>query len=96
VWYEWDDAKNKAKNQANLAKHGLVFEAVLDFAWPSALEFQDERFAYGEARWIAIGFIGSRLCTLVYMEREKAVRVISLRASTPRERRAYEEKNGKT
>ena len=92
MWYEWDDSKNLA----NYAKHGLAFEKVLGFEWNTAMEVPDERKDYGESRWIAIGMIGTRLHTLVYTKRTRILRVISLRKSNLRERKAYETQNRQT
>jgi len=92
LWYEWDDAKN----QANIEKHRVDFEEVFGFRWETALQAEDCRNDYGEPRWIAIGFIGDRLHTLIYTRRDESCRVISLRKSNPRERRAHEETKGTT
>lgn len=83
--YEWDDSKN----QANRAKHGVAFEDLFEFCWDTAQQVPDERKDYGESRWIAIGWIGARLHTLVYTMRNGNIRVISLRKSNPREEVAY-------
>jgi uncharacterized DUF497 family protein len=58
--YEW----NEGKRAANLAKHGVDFCKAEDFDWASAIEARDQRFDYGEERWIALGMIGSRLHVL--------------------------------
>jgi uncharacterized protein len=84
--YEWDPGKARA----NLAKHGVSFDSVADFDWSRAIEIEDGRFDYGEARTLAIGPIKSRLFVLIYTARGESVRVISLRRATPRERRDYE------
>ena len=60
--YEWDETKRAA----NLARHNLDFAAALDFKWGTAMETPDDRFDYGEERWIALGYIGKKLHVLVY------------------------------
>ncbi len=92
LWYEWDDAKNVA----NLEKHGVNFSEAFGFQWETALQVEDRRKDYGEPRWISVGFIGNRLHTLIYTRREESLRIISLRKSNSRERRAHEEIQGKT
>jgi len=92
LWYEWDDQKN----QANLAKHGSAFEDVFAFRWDTALVVQDERMAYGETRWIAIGLLDNRLHILIYTIRQEGVRVISLRKANDRERRFHETQKSNT
>ena len=86
VKYEWDPAKERA----NRAKHGVSFAAVLDFDWSRAIEIEDDRFDYGEARMVALAPIKRSVFTLIYTSRGEVVRVISLRRATPRERRDYE------
>jgi len=44
--YEWDPGKARA----NLAKHGVSFDLVADFDWARAIEIEDDRLDYGEAR----------------------------------------------
>jgi len=63
--YEWDENKRVA----NLAKHGVDFIDAEDFDWPSAIETIDDRFNTIEDRWIALGFIDSRLHVLIYTMR---------------------------
>ena len=76
--YAWD----AAKSAVNLAKHGVAFEAVLDFDWDWALVREDDRFDYGEQRFEAVGPIGDRLYVLIYAVGGTATRVISLRPAT--------------
>ncbi len=83
--YDWDDAKAAA----NLAKHGVAFESVVDLEWPTALIVADER--HEEPRYYALGLIGTRLHTLVFTWRGGWVRVISLRKSNAREIRRFED-----
>lgn len=84
---EWDP--NKAA--ANLAKHGVPFEAAAEvFADPHHL-VESDVFSRGEYRLIAIGKVDGRLLTVVFTERESedVIRIISARLATPTERRAY-------
>ena len=79
-----------AKDEANLAKHGrsladgeIVFRDA-DHLIVSAARPQD-----GEARFKAIGLIGDRLHTAVFVRRGTAIRFISVRKSNATEARAY-------
>lgn len=85
--YEWD----AEKAAANLAKHGIPFEAVHGFDWTTAAEVEDDRFDYGETRVIAIGWMDAELHTMVYTPRRGRVRVISLRKANARERMFYDQ-----
>lgn len=80
-----------AKDRANAAKHGMSLVAAEGFDWDTALEREDDRFNYGEARFVALGLIGDRPPVLVFAEgsHEDAVRAISLRPAEKHEARFY-------
>jgi uncharacterized protein len=84
--FEWDERKAAA----NFAKHYVRFEAVYRFDWETAVEFEDDRFAYDETRIVAIGWIDGALHTLTYTWRGESIRVISLRRSDKSEQRTYD------
>jgi uncharacterized DUF497 family protein len=77
------------KDAHNKELRGLSFELVTRFRWETALVGRDDRRDYGEDRFWALGFIGEELYTT---PREKAIRVISLRKASRKERLAYAEK----
>ena len=79
------------KSERNVRERGLSFEMVAEFEFPSALYRVDSREDYGEIRTRAIGYIGTTLYALVFTVRGSALRVISLRKASRRERRRYEE-----
>ena len=81
--YEWDEPKRRA----NLAKHGVDFWSISSFEWETALIEFDYR--HGEPRWVTKGFIGVALHTVVYTERDRIARIISMRKSTGQEAREY-------
>lgn len=80
-----------AKVEINRAKHGVSLQAATDFDWDTALEREDDRFDYGEGRFVAIGLIETRLHVMVFTEGsdEDTVRIISLRAAEKHEARFY-------
>lgn len=80
-----------AKDRTNAARHGISLRAAEGFDWETALEREDDRFDYGEIRFVAIGLIGDRLHVLVFTEGsyEDAVRAISLRPAEKHEVRFY-------
>jgi len=87
--FEWDPRKAAA----NLAKHGVSFqEAQTVFADPLGRVRPDPRHSAGELREVLIGTSGGgRLLAIMFTEREDAVRLISARHATRRERIDYEE-----
>lgn len=80
---EWDEAKRRA----NIAKHGIDFAIAKDFDWQNAYVIEDDRFDYGETRFVAIGRIGGAVHTMVFTPRGRKVRVISLRLASREERK---------
>ena len=83
--YEWDASKNAANVQAG--RPG--FEIVEDFEWETAVVFPSPR--HGEPRWAAIGQIGNRLYFVVYTNRDRRRRIISLRRARKTEEQRYAE-----
>lgn len=79
------------KDRANAAKHGMSLAAAEGFDWDTALEREDDRFDYGEVRFVALGLIDDRLHVLVFTEgsQKDAVRAISLRPAEKHEVRFY-------
>jgi uncharacterized protein len=86
--FEWDPDKARR----NLAKHGLSFEeAASAFGDPLSLTISDPDHSEDEDRFLLLGLLGSgRLAVVVHLERAGAVRIISARLATRRERRTYE------
>ncbi|NEQ70790.1 MAG: BrnT family toxin [Symploca sp. SIO2D2] len=87
--FEWD----KAKANSNQKKHGVSFEeAKTVFGNPLALIFDDEANSIDEQREIIIGHsCNNRVLLVSYTERESAIRIISARLATRREREDYEQ-----
>lgn len=84
-----------AKDAANVAKHGVSLTEAAGFEWGSAVVWPDTRRDYGEARMVALGYIGLRIMALVFVNRppEKPTerRIISLRKANSREVKRYAE-----
>jgi uncharacterized protein len=86
--------QNSAKDEINRSKHGLSLMEARRFDWDTALEREDDRFDYGEFRFVAIGLIDARLYVMVFTEGadEDIVRVISLRPAEKQEATSYYDK----
>lgn len=74
-----------AKNEKNIAKHGVALAEAERFEWETAVIREDVRLEYGEQRFEAVGYIGPRLHVMIYCLRVDAVRIISLRKANSRE-----------
>lgn len=87
--FEWDEDKAAG----NRRKHRVSFEeAASVFADPLAAIFEDEAHSEDEPREIIVGHSSAnRLLLVSFTERAGAVRIISARVATKRERRDYEE-----
>jgi len=87
--FEWDPRKNAA----NQRKHGIGFrEAATLFGDPFATTFPDIDHSADEQRFLTVGASAlGRLLVVAHTERDEAIRIISARPATARERRFYEE-----
>jgi uncharacterized DUF497 family protein len=84
---DWDPAKDAQ----NVARRGLSFALVERLDWDTAQTVEDTREAYGERRYITVGWIDARLHVLIWTPRGDTVRVISLRKADAHDRRIYAE-----
>ncbi|MGI4790868.1 MAG: BrnT family toxin [Janthinobacterium lividum] len=87
--FEWDDIKSRS----NLDKHGVTFaEAATVFGDPLSILIPDPLHSEDEDRWTLLGQSQKqRLLVVAHMERGGAVRLISARLATAKEKRNYEE-----
>jgi uncharacterized DUF497 family protein len=74
-----------AKNESNLAKHGVSLALAEVLFAGTYVTLTDDRFEYGEVREVAFGRINDRLFVCVYTDRDAERRVISLRKANRRE-----------
>ena len=88
--FEWDPRKAAV----NRAKPKVSFEeAVTAFGDPLGCITDDPRHSESEERYVLLGqSAGPRLLAVMLTERGPAIRLISARNATRRERREYEEK----
>ncbi len=79
------------KNERNIAERGLSFAQAVDFDFASALFWLDTRKSYPEQRIVALGLLGGRVHSLVFVESNTGIRVISFRKANSREVKRYEQ-----
>jgi uncharacterized DUF497 family protein len=83
--FEWDEAKR----QANIAKHGLDFVDLPPlFDGVTVLEV-DDRFDYGETRFITLGLLNGLVFLVVHTETDETIRLISARKASKYEEEYY-------
>ena len=81
----WDEDKRRT----NLAKHGIDFahcESIFDHPM---LTQEDDRLAYGEGRLRSLGLFYGVVVHTVWVERNEAAQLISVRKATKYEERQY-------
>ncbi len=89
---EWDDKKSRE----NIKKHRVSFkEAIEIFDDPLHISILDRRFDYFEERWITIGASKKGVILVVghlysLTQEDEAIRIITARKATRKERAQYE------
>ena len=80
---------SEAKRRSNLELHGLDFiDAALVFEGVT-FTFEDDRFSYGEQRFVTLGLLAGIPVSVVHTESDHEVRIISFRKATKREAQIY-------
>jgi uncharacterized DUF497 family protein len=87
--FEW----NVGKAENNLVKHGVSFdEATTVFGDPIAKTYDDPDHGMTEQRFLTFGMsILQRFLVVSHTDRSGALRIISARPMTRRERQIYED-----
>lgn len=91
IEFEWDDTKAKR----NVLKHGVSFEeASTIFADGLSVTIDDPLHARpGEDRFVTMGMSNrGKILVVVHADRGDAVRIISARPATRKERQNHEER----
>ncbi len=83
--YDWDERKRKT----NIKKHGFDFTDADELFNGYTVTMVDDRFDYGEERFITIGAIKSRIAVIVHTERNNKIRIISIRKAAKYEQKIY-------
>lgn len=85
--FDWDEHKNKI----NIQKHGIDFNDAIDIFNHAMLTMEDTREAYGEVRWVSVGWLKALVGVVVYTEQVgDTTRIISARKATKQEVKQYE------
>ena len=85
-----------AKRERTLAERGLDFaDSEQVFAGP-LVENPDERFDYGEERFITVGYLNDRMVVVVWTPRGEDRHIISMRKANEREQKRFGEQLGRS
>jgi uncharacterized protein len=83
--FEWDEAKRRS----NLQRHGFDFVGVESVFADDAVTIWDDRFTYGENRFLTLGMIQGRVVAIVHTESDEVIRIISVRKASKNEEEIY-------
>lgn len=81
----WDEAKRRG----NLHKHGIDFVGVESLFHGNTVTLEDDRFDYGEQRFVTFGLLEGRVVAVAHTEQNETIRIISIRRATRREEQSY-------
>jgi uncharacterized protein len=74
-----------AKREATLRERGLDFADAEALFAPPSVTVEDDRFDYGEPRFITYGMLRGRLAMIAWTPSDDGIRVISMRKCNERE-----------
>lgn len=83
--FEWDDQKRRV----NLARHGIDFADLASLFSGSTITVLDDRYDYGEFRFITLGVLNGIVMTVAHTETDEVIRIISARKATRYEEESY-------
>ncbi len=73
---------SKTKRATNLKSHGLDFVDAPRVFDGVTFTFEDDRFSYGEQRFVTLGLLAGIPVSIVHTESEYEILVISFRKAT--------------
>lgn len=86
--FTWDEKKRRA----NILKHGFDFVDAQEVFEGATFTLEDDRFEYGEQRFITIGLLRGIVVVIAHTEKRNENRIISMRKATKHEQKIYFER----
>ncbi|MCU0599426.1 MAG: BrnT family toxin [Desulfobacterales bacterium] len=83
--FEWDETKRNF----NIKKHGIDFVDAPSIFAGYTLIIEDDRYDYGEERFVTFGILDGRVVAVVHTESKGLIRIISIRKATKYEEKEY-------
>ncbi|MDZ7362212.1 MAG: BrnT family toxin [candidate division KSB1 bacterium] len=83
--FTWDERKRKT----NIRKHGLDFADAETAFSGATFTFEDDRFDYGEQRFITMGLLRGVVVVIAHTERDKTARIVPMRKTTKHEQELF-------
>jgi uncharacterized protein len=73
----------------SLSKHGVDFVDVPSVFDTDVVTVEDDRYNYGEQRFVTFGLLNGREIAVVHTDDDNLIRIISARRATKHEQRSY-------
>ncbi len=83
--FTWDENKRRS----NLIKQGFDFNDAKYVFADLTFTFEDDRYDYGEQRFITLGLLQGRFVAIVHTDSNGEIRIISFRKGTKHEQRIF-------
>ncbi len=83
--FKWDEEKRRA----NITNHGFDFVDAKEVFEGFTFTFEDDRFDYGEQRFVTLGLLRGTVVVIAHTEKRNESRVISIRKATRHEQKIY-------
>ena len=80
---------SERKRSLNLKEHGIDFIDARSVFEGLTYTFEDDRFSYGEQRFVTLGLLAGTPVSIAHTENDHEIRVISFRKATSREAKIY-------
>ena len=80
---------SERKRVLNLKEHKLDFVDAPSVFDGLTYTFEDDRFSYGEQRFVTLGLLAGIPVSIAHTENDHEIRVISFRKATNRETQIY-------
>ena len=87
-------AFDPAKRDLTLRHRGLDFARADEVFVGRTITVPDDRFDYGESRFITAGYLGERMVVIVWTARDENCHVISMRHCHAKEEKYWREQMG--
>lgn len=82
TWHEPKRARNPSEHGLDFVDAESVFEGL-------SFTFEDDRFEYGERRFVTLGLLAGVAVSIAHSETEHEIHTISFRKATRREAQRY-------
>jgi uncharacterized DUF497 family protein len=80
---------NEAKRESNLRDHGLDFVDAPEVFEGATFTYEDDRFAYGDKRFVTLGLLRGIVVSIVHTETLRRIHIISFRKATKHEQATF-------